>query len=66
MDDKQWEVETNSMNEARERCCEHCNKKYWEACTGITRRFGRVDGCKKVMEKYAERYAKWTDRVYKY
>ena len=63
MDDKQWQIETNAMNEARERCCEHCSKKYWECCTGITRHFGRIEGCEKVMNKYAERYMKWTDRI---
>lgn len=62
MDDT-YEIERQAMNEAYERCCEHCNKKYWECCTGIRRSFGRVEGCNKVMEKYAERYAKWTDRI---
>lgn len=68
MSDKEWEIETQAMNEAWERCCKHCSKKYWECCTGIGRSFGigRVEGCKKVMEIYAERYSNWTDRVYKY
>lgn len=61
--DIRWDIETQAMNEAHEKCCEHCSKKYWECCTGITRRFGRVDGCKEVIEKYAERLGKLTDRI---
>jgi len=64
--DKDYEIETRAMYEAREACCEHCSKRYWEACTGITRSLGRVEGCKKVIEKYTERFNKWTNKIYRY
>ena len=61
--DKDYVIETQAMYEAREACCEHCSKRYWESCTGITRSFGRVEGCNKVMKKYEERFYKWTNRI---
>lgn len=60
---KDYEIETRAMNEAYEACCEHCKNKYWEICGGITRCFGRIEGCNKVMKKYEERFYKWTDRI---
>lgn len=60
--DKDYEIAHQSMLEAYESCCRNCNKKYWEACTGIAMRFGRVEGCNRALEKYSERFDKWTNR----
>ena len=56
-----WEIKHQAMLEARERCCENCSKKYWEACTGIRTFFESVDGCKRALEVYSERFHKLND-----
>ena len=60
-----YEIRHQARLEAYERCCENCNKKYWEACTGIRLYFESVDGCKKALKVYTERFNKLLDR-YRY
>lgn len=49
-------IELEAMNETREVCCdgEKCNKRYWEACNGIKKHFGYVEGCAVAVSKYYE------------
>ena len=61
-----YDIQIQAINETRERCCENCNKYYFEACTGIRRYFERIDGCKKALEVYTERFNKLTDWKNKY
>lgn len=58
MTDKEWELQHQAYLEADESCCRNCSKKYWEICTGISMYLGRVEGCKKALDKYTERYNK--------
>ena len=59
-----YEIRHHAMLEAYERCCENCNKKYWETCTGIRPRFNfeSVDGCKNALEVYTVRFNKLLNR----
>lgn len=57
-----YEIKHQAMLEAHESCCEKCHKKYWEECFGIAMHFERVEGCRKALEKYAERLDKLTNR----
>ena len=57
-----YEIRHQARLETYDRCCENCNKKYWEACTGIRSYFDSVDGCKKALEVYTERFNKLLNR----
>lgn len=61
MTNKEYEIRHQAMLETYECCCENCSKKYWECCIGVHMYFERVEGCKKALEKYAERYDKLSD-----
>lgn len=51
-----YDIELEAMNETRNICCDgdRCNERYWEACTGICERFGRIEGCAVAVSKYYE------------
>ena len=56
--DEEYYIKIQAKLEAYEACCRHCNKRYWECCNGIHMIFERVEGCKKALDKYTERYYK--------
>ena len=49
-----YDIELEAMNKTRNICCDgdKCNKRYWEACTGIRESFGRIEGCAVAVSKY--------------
>lgn len=55
------EIQHQALLEAHERCCENCRTKHWGGCQGIRRFFESVNGCKKVLEVYSERFHKLND-----
>lgn len=58
MTNEEYELMHQAIREAYEACCEHCNKRYWECYGGIYMFMEQVDGCKKALDKYTERYNK--------
>lgn len=55
------EIKHQALLEAYERCCENCRTKHWGGCQGIRRFFDSVNGCKRALEVYSERFHKLND-----
>lgn len=60
-----YDTELNALNEVRRVCCDasKCSNRYWEACWGIRRYFGRIEGCAVAVSKYYEILGKLKERA---
>ena len=53
------DINYQARNEAEEKCCQDCPKRYWEACFGLSEFFGQISGCQKAKEAYKEALVKY-------